>query len=145
MESDAFFGTIQTLEAMQRALAGLVTRNEVNALVARCTPIAILIGAVFGGKVDPALLQQLGVSQLRAMIEGARKALSMLEADERNCMIDFFGLGSVEGFEKDPAAPVNSDTKLAVLLRKMKHPSRSRLLRISYSLVDPENPKEAVS
>jgi len=145
MESDAFFGTIQTLEAVQRALAELVTGNEVNALVARCTPIAILIGAVFGGEVDPACLRQLDVSQLRAMIEGARKALSMLEPDERNCMIDFFGLGSVEGFEKDPSAPVDPDTKLVVLLHKMKHPSRSRLLRSSYSLVDPERPKEAVS
>jgi hypothetical protein len=145
MDSEAFYGTIQTLDAVQRALAELVTGNEVNALVARCTPIAILIGAVFGGAVDTARLRQLTVPQLRAMIEGARQALSMLEPDERNCMIDFFGLGSIEGFEKDPAVSVNPETRLVVLLRKMKHPTRSRLIRTSYDLVDPESPTRAAS
>ena len=139
-DSDAFLGTIQTLEAVQRALAELVAGNEVNAMVARCTPIAILIGAVFGGKVDTARLRQLDVQQLRAMVEGTRKALSMLEPDERNCMIDFFGLASIIGFEKDPATSVNPDTQLVVLLRKMKHPSWSRLMRSSYDLVDPDSP-----
>jgi hypothetical protein len=144
MERDAFFGTINTLTAVQRALAELVAANEVNALVARCTTIAILVGAVFGGEVNPARLRQLNVSQLRAMVEGARKALSTLEPDQRNCMIDFFGLGSIEGFEKDPAAPVNSDTRLVVLLRKMKHPSRSRQLRSAYDLVELKSPAEAL-
>lgn len=139
MDSNAFFGTIKTLDAVQRALAELVAGNEINALVARCTPIAILIGAVFGGEVDTGRLRQLGVQELRAMVEGTRKALTMLEPDERNCMIDFFGLASILGFEKDPAASVNPDTRLVVLLRKMKHPSRSRLIRSSYDLVDPDS------
>ncbi|UGY28880.1 hypothetical protein HU675_0020070 [Bradyrhizobium septentrionale] len=60
-------------------------------------------------------------------------------------MIDFLGLGSIEGFEKDPAVPVNPETRLVVLLRKMKHRSGSRLIRTSYDLVDPEGPTRAAS
>ncbi|MGJ4904355.1 hypothetical protein ACQR0V_22510 [Bradyrhizobium sp. HKCCYLS2058] len=145
MESDAFFGTIGTLEAVQRALAELVTNQEVMALVTRCTPIAILIGAIFGGGIDTARLRRLDVAQLRAMVKGAERALSTLEPDERNCIIDFFGLGSIEGFEKDAVAAVNPDTRLVVILRKMKHPSRSRLLRTFYDLVDPERPNGLAS
>jgi hypothetical protein len=79
------------------------------------------------------------------MVEGARKALSTLESDERNCLIDFFGLASIIGFERNAAASVNPDTRLVVLLRKMKHPSRSRLMRNSYDLVDPDSPARLAS
>lgn len=135
MERDVFYATINTLSAMQRALGDLVASNEVNALVARCTPILILVDAVFGGETDPAQLRQLNASQLRGAVEAAKEALSRLEPDERNCMIDFFGLYSIEGFEKDPSAPVDPDTTLEKLLRKMKHPSRSRPLRKVFDLV----------
>jgi hypothetical protein len=135
MERDVFYATINTLTAMQRSLGELVASNEVNALVARCTPIMIMIDAVFGGEIDPSQLGRLSVSQLREIVEAAKGALRLLEPDERNCMVDFFGLYSIEGFEKDPAAPVNADTTLEKLLRKMKHPSRSRLLRRVYDLV----------
>jgi hypothetical protein len=95
--------------------------------------------------VDTVRLRQLNVTQLRAMVEGAKKALSMLEPDERNCMIDFFGLASIEGSEKDPVAPVNPETRLVVLLREMKHPTRSRLIRSAYELVDPASPNWVAS
>jgi hypothetical protein len=136
MERDAFFATINTLNSLQQAFGDLVAANEFNALVARCTPIVIFIDAVFGGGTDPSRLRELEVTQLREAVEGGRKALSTLEPDERNCLIDFFGLSSIEGFEKDASVPVNPDTKLLVLLRKMKHPTRSRLLRKMYDLVE---------
>lgn len=142
-ERDAFFATLHTLERVQQAYGELVAANEFNTLVARCSPIVILIGAVFGGEVDSSRLRQLDVAQLRELAENAKKALSLFEPDERNCMIDFFGLHSIEGFEKAPSVAVNPDTRLTVLLRKMKHPSRSRLLRKAYDWVEKKDPSAA--
>jgi hypothetical protein len=139
IDKGAFHATIGTLAAMQRALGELVESNEINALVARCVPILMLIDAIFGGGTDPSRLRGLNVSQLREIVAAAKEALGRLDPDERSCMIDFFGLHSIEGFEKDPSVPVNPDTTLVTLLRKMKHPSRSRSLRKAYDLVSEQS------
>ena len=136
IESDVFHATIRTLTAMQRALGELVESNEINALVARCVPILIMADTVFGDETDASLLRHLSVPQLREIVQGAKEALRQLDPDEKNCMIDFFGLSSIEGFEKDATAPASSDTSMEKLLRKMKHPSRSRSLRKVYSFIE---------
>jgi len=43
MEADAFYATVNTLEAMQRAVGELVQSHELNALITRCVPILIMI------------------------------------------------------------------------------------------------------
>jgi hypothetical protein len=62
---------------------------------------SLLIDTIFGGGTDPSRLPGVKISQLREIVAAAKEALGRLDPDERNCMIDFFGLHSIEGFEKD--------------------------------------------
>jgi hypothetical protein len=136
MNGDAFHATIRTLNSLQRALGDIVQSNEVNAQLARCVPILIMADEVFGAETDPSVLRQLTVKQLREIVEGGQESLAGLNPDERNCLIDFFGLSAIDGFERGETASPNPDTTLKVLLRKMKHPSRSRPLRKIYSFIE---------